>query len=188
MSDRLESPPPAAPTDPRSLAKPGDILLFAGARGINRLIAWFGRTPYFHVAIYAGDDVIVEQRPSGVARRSLRENYGSHCIALLPAPGGRDDGLRALDWASAQIGAPYDPGDYVVIILEHIFRHLELNYAIRGRYTCGEFVALAWVRTGCVIFPGQDPASVEPADFAKLLPKGTRPKSWFGVGDRGGCR
>src|SRR5205807_36613 len=35
--------------------RPGDVLLFHRATGLNRVITWFTRSPYYHVAIYAGD-------------------------------------------------------------------------------------------------------------------------------------
>ena len=163
---------------PRETAEPGDILLFAGAKGLNLLIAWFGGTPYFHSAIYSGNDEIVEARPSGVARRSLTQKYGSHCIAVLPAPGGREIGCKALAWAETQVGAPYDPVDLVVIVLERIFRKLQINYTTKNKYSCGELVARAWVEAGHPLLPGRDPDDTQPADIAKLLPDGAKPHVW----------
>ena len=168
--------PPIQP--PRETAEPGDILLFAGAKGINLLIAWFGGTPYFHAAIYAGDDEIVEARPSGVARRNLTTKYGSHCIAVLPAPGGRDCGRKALAWAQTQIGAPYDPIDLLVIFLERVFRKWQINYTTKNKYSCGEFVARAWIEAGNPLLPQRDPDDTQPADIAKLLPDGVKPHVW----------
>lgn len=155
--------------------EPGDILLFAHARGLNRLITWFTHSQYYHVAIYAGAAHVIEARPQGVVRRDLRGPEGTHYAAVLPAPGGK--GTAALAWAEGQIGAGYDRWDLLVILLEHLFRHLHLNYTPRGKFSCGEFVAEAFRHAGVDLFPGRESSEIVPADFARLLPAGIRPRS-----------
>lgn len=152
----------------------GDILLFAHATGMNRLITFFTRSRYYHVAIYAGNAHVVEARPQGVTCRDLRGPLGTHYCAVLPAPGGK--GAEALAWARQQVGAGYDRADVLVIILEHIFRRLHLNYAPPGKFSCGEFVALAYQHAGVELFPGRDPHGTDPADYAPLLPPGAEPR------------
>ncbi|HZT42089.1 MAG TPA: hypothetical protein VFA07_07860 [Chthonomonadaceae bacterium] len=152
-----------APRDPQ----PGDILLFHHARGENRLITLFTRSPFYHAAIYAGEGHAIESRPSGVHCNSLqgREND----FVVVPAPEGK--GAEALAWARTQIGAPYDNLDVLVIILEHLFTHLHLNYAPGNKYTCGEFVARAFAEVGVRLVPDQDVEDVVPGDLARhLLP------------------
>ena len=47
---------------------PGDILLFNRPQGITpRIISWFSRSPFYHVAIADEDLHTVEARPKGVA-------------------------------------------------------------------------------------------------------------------------
>lgn len=148
--------------------QPGDILLFHHARGENRFITLFTRSPFYHTAIYAGEGHAVESRPSGVRCNSLqgREND----FVVVPAPEGK--GKEALAWARTQLGAPYDNLDVLVIILERLFTHLHLNYAPGNKYTCGEFVARAFAEVGIRLVPGRDVEDVIPADIARhLLPR-----------------
>jgi uncharacterized protein YycO len=158
-------------TDTHSIPSPGDVLLFAHATGWNRLITFLTRSQFYHVAIYAGDYQVVEARPQGVVLRDLRGPEGTHYCAILPNP--EDKGGEALAWAKTQIGDRYDRWDVLVIVLEHIFIHLHLNYAPPGRFSCGEFVARAFAEAGVRLFPNQDNADVVPGDFARLLPPGT---------------
>jgi len=148
--------------------QPGDILLFHHARGENRFITLFTRSPFYHAAIYAGEGRAIESRPSGVRCNSLegREND----FVAVAAPEGK--GREALAWARTQIGSPYDNLDVVVIILERLFTHLHLNYTPGDRYTCGEFVARAFDAAGVRLFPEQDIEKVVPGDLARrLLPR-----------------
>jgi hypothetical protein len=46
---------------------------------------------------------------------------------------------------------------------------LHVNKTVGDRYTCGEFVALAYRQAGRDLIPGIEPEDVEPADFARLL-------------------
>ena len=149
------------PRDPQ----PGDILLFHHARGENRFITLFTRSPFYHAAIYAGEGHAVESRPVGVRCNTLegREND----FVVVPAPGGK--GVEALVWARRQIGAPYDNLDVLVIILEHLFTRLHLNYTQGNRFTCGEFVARAFAEVGVRLIPDRDIEDVVPGDFARLL-------------------
>jgi hypothetical protein len=149
--------------------EPGDILLFYRATGLNRVITWFTRSAYYHVALYAGDHCVIEARPGGVIRRDLRGREGGHSYRVVPGPEGK--GLDALRWAQERIGARYDRLDVVVIVLERVFRHLQINYTPRDRFSCGEFVALAYAEVGVTLFRDCRPTDAVPGDFARLLPK-----------------
>lgn len=155
------------------MPQPGDVLLFAHATGLNRVITFFTRSRYYHVAIYAGDFHVVEARPQGVVSRDLRGPEGTHFCAILSNPAGKGD--EALAWAKSQIGGKYDRWDILVIILEHVFTHLHLNYAPPGRFSCGEFVARAFQEAGARLFPDRDTDDIVPADFARLLPPDAQP-------------
>ncbi len=147
--------------------KPGDILLFTNARGLNRMITWFTRSRFYHAAIYAGDGHVIEARPRGVIDRDLRGPEGAHTYAVIPAPDGA--GQAALAWAKSQIGAKYDRFDVVIIVLDRIFRHLHLNYTPNDKYSCGEFVARAFQHAGVTLVPHCQPSETVPGDFEPLL-------------------
>jgi len=160
-------------TTPSEMPQSGDVLLFAHATSWNRVITFLTRSRFYHVAIYAGDYHVVEARPQGVVSRDLRGPQGTHFCAVLPNPSGKWP--EALFWARSQIGAKYDRWDIGVIVLEHIFTHLHLNYAPPGRFSCGEFVARAFEQAGAPLFPDRDAADIVLGDFDRLLPPSAEP-------------
>lgn len=152
--------------------QPGDILLFHNAKGLNRLITSFTGSPFYHVALYAGDGKTVEARTPGVLRQDLRGREND--FVVVPAPKGR--GKAALTWAETQVGDAYDDLDLAVIILDHLCRFVHLNYTPRNKFSCGEFVAVAYDKAGAHLFPKRDLSDVVPGDFARFLPRTTQQK------------
>jgi hypothetical protein len=151
-------------------AKPGDILLFFRPQGgLGAIISLVTRSPYYHVAVFERDNFTIEARQRGVVRRDLRSKEGGHTWTVIPAPVGR--GPKALDWARSQIGDQFDRFDFLVILLDRIVGRMRIHYEPFGKYSCGEFVARAFREAGCVLFPDLQDADVEPADFARFLPK-----------------
>ncbi len=146
--------------------KPGDILLFHNARGLNRLITGFTGSPFYHAALYAGEGRTVEARTPGVVSQDLwgREND----FVVAPAPEGK--GEDALAWAQTQVGDAYDDLDVGVIILDRLCRFIHFNYTPRDKYSCGEFVAVAFDKVGVPLFPICDLGDVVPGDFARFVP------------------
>jgi uncharacterized protein YycO len=164
------------PVGDTSVLKPGDLLLFFDARGTNRLITFVTKSPIYHVAISLGGEQIVEARPKGVERNALSTRAGGEVFTLAPAPGTSDEAERATKWALSQVGAGYDAPGTVAMLLDRAFIHLHVNKVMGDRYTCGEFVALAYRHAGRILFPTIESEDVEPADFAIFLPNG-RPSS-----------
>lgn len=147
-------------------ANPGDILLFHKARGLNKLITGFTRSPFYHAALYAGEGKTVEARTPGVVSQDLRGRENDFVVA--PAPAGK--GEAALAWAQSQVGDAYDDLDVGVIILDHLCRFIHFNYTPRNKYSCGEFVAVAFDKAGVPLFPERDLGDVVPGDFARFAP------------------
>ena len=152
--------------------KLGDILLFSRPRRKRDwVIRWVTHSKYFHCAIYAGDWHVIEARPKGVARNDLRGR--EHGFVTISAPEGK--GEEALNWVRGKLGEGFDQMDMVVILLEHIFWHLRINYTPRGKYTCAELVVEAFRNCGVPLCPGKPMAQVVPDDFSKLIPAGLTP-------------
>ncbi len=148
--------------------QPGDICLFYNARGLARLITWFTRSRYYHVALYEGDECVIEARPRGVVRRNLRE-AGEHHYIIIPAP--ENGGLSALQWAKEQLGDGYDVSGVLILVLERLFDNLHLNFKpTDDRFSCGELVLCAFRETGTELLPDLSPEIVVPADFVRLMP------------------
>lgn len=147
-------------------SEPGDILLFYDGWGVDKLICRVTGSPYYHAAIYAGENQTVEASTPGVLRREL---YGrKEAFVVAPAPKGK--GRAAFEWAETQIGKGYDPFSLVMIVVDRICRLIHFNYTSNSRYSCGEFVATAFHQAGEKLFPDQELSEVIPGDFARLLP------------------
>jgi uncharacterized protein YycO len=147
--------------------RPGDICLFYNARGLARLITWFTRSRYYHIALYAGDECVVEARPRGVVRRDLRA-AGEHDYVIIPAP--ENGGAKALQWAEEQLGDGYDVPGVVALILDRLFTNLHINFKPpHNRFSCCELVLCAFRETGTNLLPELTPDTAVPADFAQLL-------------------
>jgi uncharacterized protein YycO len=159
------------PIDPSELTL-GDLLLFYDARGTNRLITMVTRSPFYHVALSLGGAQVVEARPKGVEHNDLRERAGGEVFTRIPAPGPPEEAAVATRWALTQVGDGYDAPGAIAMLLDRAFVHLHINKTTGDKYTCGEFVALAYRQAGRNLFPDIEPEDVEPADFARLLPAG----------------
>jgi uncharacterized protein YycO len=146
---------------------PGDILLFRDPHGPGALVSLVTRSPYYHVAIAAGDGQLIEAMPNGVQLSRIASKEGEKAV-VIPAPS-KSAALVAFEWAKSKIGDGYDPADVLAIALERTFRNLHLNYTIGDRFTCGEFVATAFHEAGHRLFPDIDLEGVMPADFERLL-------------------
>ncbi len=157
-------------SEPVAKPEPGDILLFHNAKGLNRLITAFTGSPFYHAALYAGDGKTVEARTPGVLRQDLRGRENDFVVA--PAPEGK--GRKALAWAETQIGDAYDTIDIAVIILDHLCRFIHFNYTPQNKFSCGEFVAVAFDKADIHLFPERDLGDIVPGDFAPLVPPAVR--------------
>ncbi len=162
--------------EPAQEPQPGDLLLFCNARKFNRLITWFTKSPYYHVALYRGDGHVVEARPRGVVDRDLNGPDGDKSFDVISSPHGREKGEAALEWAIQQIGAKYDKTDVAVIVLERMFKKLHLDYTSHDKFSCGEFVSCAFENAGVQLFPDCPAEKVVPADFAQFLSPEVREK------------
>ncbi len=150
--------------------KPGDLLLFHNARGMNKLITTVTSSPFYHVALYVSPGNALEATLKGVGYRNLRGPGNSYVV--VPAPHGH--GREALAWAKTQIGDSYAGLDLVVIVLERFFRFLHFNYTPPGKYSCGEFVEAAYEKAGERLLPDKDLDDVTPGDFARFVPAAER--------------
>jgi uncharacterized protein YycO len=107
-------------TDPSKL-KLGDLLLFFDARGTNRLITLVTKSPIYHVAISLGGSLVVEARPKGVERNDLRQRMGGEVFTRVAAPGTPEEAEIAARWALSKVGAGYDAGGVVAMLLDRAF-------------------------------------------------------------------
>jgi hypothetical protein len=154
-------------------AKPGDIVLFHHARGMNRIITMVSGSRYYHVGIYAGGTQVIESRISGVSKRNLIEAKFQLRFRIIPAPGGPEVGRAALEWAEKHLGERYAYFSVFALsldrLIERFFGPVDIIWRQRARVSCGEFVAQAFEEAGEKLFPGVASDSVAPWDFARLL-------------------
>ena len=160
--------PAKAPEEITTDPKVGDILIFYRPRwAFDYLIRLVTRSAFFHVALYAGDNMAVEARTNGVHQNSLEGREVGYLV--IPAPEGK--GEAALAWAKTQIGDGYDRKGAFILALEHVFTKLHINYTTPDKYTCGEFVTKAFEEAGFKAFPGQETEDIAPVDWARYLPE-----------------
>ena len=146
----------------------GDILLFYRPRGLGALVSLLTRSPYYHVALAIDSTRVVEALANGVVQSDIDSKSGEPFL-VLPGPD-KASAPRAVSWAKSKIGDGYDPKDLLAIALERTFKNLQIHFVTGDRYTCGEFVAMAFTNAGLVLFPDLHPEEVIPADFARFLP------------------
>lgn len=150
--------------------QPGDILLFYRP-GVfaDVFIQTMTGSRVYHTALFLesteSGPIVLEALTSGVQISNLRETgrEGDYVVVSAPLEKGRD----ALDWARTKIGSPYDYKDGLIIGLEQIFKHLRVNYTLRGKYTCGELVAAAYEQVGIRLVANKKPNEVSPGDISK---------------------
>lgn len=147
-----------------AVIKPGDILLFHHARGLNKLITGFTNSPYYHAAIYSGNRGVVEARTSGVQCGNLQGRERDFVVVPMPP----EHGKIALQWATTQLNDTYSYVDLGIIILDRFCRFVHFNYTPKGKYSCGEFVAIAFDRAGMRLVPDRDLNNVVPGDIARV--------------------
>lgn len=154
-------------------ARPGDILLFNRAKGMNRIITWFTKSPFYHVGIAMGDGKVVEARIRGVVIRDLMGPDGDKRFEIIPAEnvGGQEVALAAMEWALTQVGDGYDPVNILGIVLDRLLTCTTCSLTLPNRWACGEFVATAFAEAGEDLFPDYDIHTVVPADYAFFLPE-----------------
>ena len=131
------------------------------------LVSLLTRSPYYHVALGIDSKRLVEAMANGVVQSDIESKRGEHFL-VTPAPNKKAE--RAVRWAKGKIGDGYDPNDLVAIALERTFKGLHVHFVTGDRYTCAEFVTMAFKEAGHILFPDLDPEEVIPADFARLLP------------------
>jgi hypothetical protein len=154
--------------------EPGDVLLFHGPeKWRGRLISWFTRSRFYHVGIYAGNGHVIEARIPRVVRRDLTDLDGCRFV-VLRAPSA-EAGRRALAWAEARVGEPYDLWGVAAAALARVSPRRVAPLLCRlcraGRHVCGGFVARAFSEgAGVPLLPAArvSDALLVPADFAVL--------------------
>jgi hypothetical protein len=151
-------------------ARPGDLFLFTRARKLNLLITAYSRTPYYHVAFYAGGPFVVEARPRGVVRRDLRGPDGDKDFVVIPAPCDRETAVRALRWAEDRIGLGYDPLNTMAMVIDRSIPFVNIPPLPNHRFSCGELVTKALREAGFDPLPGMEAEDVLPSDYMRFLP------------------
>ena len=148
---------------------PGDILLFHHPERFRSLmISLFTGSPYYHVALYAGDGEVIEARLPRVVKRSLYFEQDGYRFVVLRAPSTRAR-QEAMAWATERIGAPYDLRSVLFWGIGHLMHIPALRRLCPpDRYVCGNFVVRAYTAAGVTLFPNRCAEEIMPGDFASL--------------------
>ncbi|HEX8464891.1 MAG TPA: hypothetical protein VF627_09775 [Abditibacterium sp.] len=151
--------------------KPGDILLFSHAKGLNRLVTWFSHSRYYHCSIYEGQGHSIEARPEGVVRRDLMKDSGA-VFRVIPMPESASE--QVVEYARGCLGKHYSVLDVFLIIWRQLFPRFRVPIVNDNSLICSEMICLAWRRAGLDLFPGHDASTLLPTDFERFLPPDSR--------------
>jgi len=121
---------------------------------------------------------VIEARIPAVVRRDLTALDGCRFI-VIRAPS-EEAGRRALAWAEARVGEPYDLWAIAATVLRRLLPVAPCGLWCRlcraGRHVCGSFVARAFSEgAGVPLLPDRasgEEALLVPADFAVLVQRG----------------
>jgi hypothetical protein len=85
------------------------FLFYSGKGPIDRVIRWRTRSPYSHVAVLVGADVLYEATVVGWVRRTGQEasDHARAAALAIPTTPELDDLERAVRWAEARVGPGY---------------------------------------------------------------------------------
>lgn len=160
----------------------GDILFYTGSHSFfDRLISWWTKSSYVHVAIANDATYQIEARASGIIRSkiepehlgavfSIRECVMQHDsdIDAALAPGVDKMIVLALVWLVGKIGCDYSWSDIGVAIAERYKRHF--FFIQPQHYDCSALAAEFLVRVGFQLLMGDyDPAEITPGKLATFL-------------------
>lgn len=101
---------------------PGDIIFVSGTDWISSVIRWVTRSRYSHVAIYVGEDSVIEAQPfRKVGLESIAAYSGLYEVVQLPTIIDEINRQKGLYWLYAQRGRHYSYWSDFVILIRNLF-------------------------------------------------------------------
>lgn len=165
------------------MIQPGDFVLVQTNHFVSRLIR-FGQRSYGrenakwnHVALYIGNDRIIEALSTGICESPLDKYAESERRVISTATAGRrpadldaaDREMRenAVAFAESCVGEKYGWMTIAAIGLKTLFKG-RFNFGVQGTSICSGLVARSLERMGYNFNP-YNPAELTPAYLAKVL-------------------
>ena len=119
----------------------GDLLFYRAEPSsfIERMIARITHGPFSHVAIDAGDGMIVEAQASGVRQVPFPTAQSSRMVRFAPLPASPHSESVAFGWLKSKIGAHYGWLDILDALL-HLM-HLAVYLGRPNEFDCSDLAA-----------------------------------------------
>lgn len=139
----------------------GDILFWPASNSItDRIIAWFTKGPFVHVAVDMGDGTeISAHSEDGIARRTIPARSDLTEFTVSPDP------VLGLQFVKEQIGKKYGYAN----ILNNVLYGLHIPWRVYNvrRFDCSSLVA--HYLEHCGIDLSDDDEAISPNDLARAL-------------------
>jgi len=150
-----------------SMLRKADLILVKKRPGfVSRLIRTLTKSEYSHVALYVGNNQIIESDiPNGVIKSPITkyDHYDIYRHSSITPEKQKD----ICDWADTRTGYKYDYMGIFGIFLG-ILKHRKVNpFDEKGRYWCSELVADAYINSGIFMCVDSQTWTVSPGDLAK---------------------
>ncbi|MHA1329936.1 MAG: YiiX/YebB-like N1pC/P60 family cysteine hydrolase [Candidatus Hodarchaeales archaeon] len=142
----------------------GDLICVEGNTLISKLIRFFDRAKYTHVAIYIGDGLVIESDWGGVQTNPLLEKYQKLSWDAFRPKCLYKTKDKAIDFALEQEGKGYDYHGLIGALLKGLFLTNMLDH--KNRFWCSELVADAYIEAGYPLTKDLNSWDVSPQDLA----------------------
>lgn len=135
--------------------KPGDILFFKRESGMSKIIRWFTKSLYSHVAICVSSDMnLVIEATAGLVRAAdIRTLVGPYDVYRANESYDRD---KVISFLVSKLNLKYDYAGVVYLGLLKLLRlKRKANTFQRDKdWFCSELVAEAFEAGGLILVPG----------------------------------
>lgn len=143
----------------------GDIIFTYPTNLYGRLIAWATRSPFSHVALYAGDGYIIESNAFVRTRQIYRKDFYDEYEIMTHPTLSEEEREAIVAYAIERIGARYDYLQILAIIIRMITGlHISL-FDQPHRYICTELIGKAYASIGVSLLPHIPTDSVSPSEL-----------------------
>lgn len=147
----------------------GDLIFFKSYGSIiEKLIQFFTRSEYVHVACFTGNNTIVEAMREGVREREFKESWLNEMNIVQRHKYATPVQLnRAINFMLSQVGKKYDFLGLVGIAYALVFKKKNNILDSKNRYWCSELVADGYHYSGLAVGCSKKTYKVSPADLIK---------------------
>lgn len=144
----------------------GDLILLKNDSILSRIIKFFSKSEYSHVAVYLEDGFVIESDWGGVQISHLRKYKSVEYDVYYHAKMDKDKAEMLTQWMLGQVGSRYDYGGIFGILLNKLGLTKKNHWDDKASYWCCELVADAYLNVGLKVCAREETWLVSPGDLA----------------------